>query len=399
MSKLFQQNLKYLVNVVFYILALVLCVFLVPKVIVFFMPFVLGWIISLIANPLVLFFEKKLKIKRKAGTVFVIVLVIAAVIGAGYGIVSILIRQFSGFIAEIPDLWAGVEADFSNLGLLCEKYLNMPAGWSNIINSLGNYIGSVLSDFSIRMEESSFVSVGGIVENVANIIIGIIMTFLSAYFFTADHEELALAYKKHIPESIDNKFELFQKSITLAVGGYFKAQIKIEIWIYFLLLIGLTILGVNYSFLFALLIAVLDFLPVFGTGTVLWPWAILKLLSGDWLRAVGFMVIWGLGQLVRQLIQPKIMGDSIGMEPLPTLLILFIGYKFAGVGGMIIAIPVGIILVNMYEAHWFDSFTISVRMLWNNLHEYRKISDAEVEKLKNNTKSDKKQISDKNINI
>ena len=147
--------------------------------------------------------------------------------------------------------------------------------------------------------------------------------------------------------SILKKYEVFYNSIKQAVGGYFKAQFRIELWIYILILIGLVILDVKYAILIALLIAILDFLPFFGSGAVFLPWAIISFLCGEYVRTIGFLIIWGVGQLVRQLIQPKIMGDSIGMEPLPTLFLLYIGYKAAGVIGMIIAVPIGIIVVNM----------------------------------------------------
>ena len=183
---------------------------------------------------------------------------------------------------------------------------------------------------------------------------------------------------KIIPKSIRHKYDIFYNSMKQAFGGYFKAQFFIEIRIYVLILIGLFILRIDYSFLIALAIAFLDFLPFFGSGAVFWPWAIIKLLGGDYVRAIGFLIIWGVGQIVRQLIQPKIMGDSIGMEPIPTLFLLFIGYKLAGVGGMIIAIPVGILLQNMNEAGIFDTPKMCVKLLIANLNDYRKLTKEDM---------------------
>lgn len=376
-----KQNARLLTNVLVYLVSFALCIWLVPKFIVFFMPFVIGWIISCIANPVVCFLEKKLKIKRKAGTVVVIVLVIGIVAGLGYEIIALLVRQIAGFIREIPALWASVEAVFSNLGDIGEKFFSdLPADWRESLDAVGNFIGEALVSFSDKVQASSAESVGSVgnmVGNIANVIISVIMALLSSYFFIAEREEISQYLQKKAPETLKNKVELFQRSFTTAVGGYFKAQFKIEIWIYLLILIGLTLMQVNYAFLFALLIAALDFLPVFGTGTVLWPWAVLRLLSGDYIHAIGFVVMWGVGQLVRQFIQPKIMGDSIGVAPLPTLFLLFIGYRLAGVLGMIISIPVGIILINMYDAGWFESLIVSVKLLLKNLNDYRKITSED----------------------
>ena len=97
-----------------------------------------------------------------------------------------------------------------------------------------------------------------------------------------------------------------------SVGGYFKAQLKIEVWMYLLLVVGLSVLRVDYVLLIALGIAFLDLLPFFGTGTVMVPWALIKIFSGDYKMAIGLLIIWGGGQLARQIIQPKIGGRAWG---------------------------------------------------------------------------------------
>lgn len=166
------------------------------------------------------------------------------------------------------------------------------------------------------------------------------------------------------------------------MGGYFKAQCKIEIWIYLILMIGLWILKVDYALLIALLIAVLDFLPIFGTGAVLWPWAVIELLAGDYRMALSLMIIWGVAQLLRQIIQPKIVGDSIGMPPIPTLFLLFIGYKVGSVVGIILAVPIGIVVVNMYEAGLFETTMDSIRILIRGFNRFRKLNKEDLEELK-----------------
>ena len=117
----------------------------------------------------------------------------------------------------------------------------------------------------------------------------------------------------------------------------------------------------------------LDFLPVFGTGTVMIPWAIVELLSNNYRMMFGLLAIWLIGQLVRQVIQPKIVGDSIGMDAIPTLFLLYIGYRAAGVLGMILAVPIGIILVNLYEEGVFETTRQSLRILVAGFNQFRKI--------------------------
>ena len=207
---------------------------------------------------------------------------------------------------------------------------------------------------------------------------------LSSYFFVAQREEVIAAFRRYVPENFRKKWDVMYHSLTGAIGGYFKAQLKIEIWVYLLMLVGFLILRVRYGALISIGIAILDFLPVFGTGTVLWPWAVIKVLGGDFKMAIGLLIIWGVGQLLRQLIQPKIVGDSIGVPPLPTLFLIFIGYKVGSVAGMILAVPAGIIVANMYQAGFFDTTIDSVRILVHGFNRFRRL-----------TPEDKAEISEK----
>ena len=113
-------------------------------------------------------------------------------------------------------------------------------------------------------------------------------------------------------------------------------------------------------------------LPFFGTGTVLGPWAVIKILSSDYQFAVGLIILYAVTQIVRQVIQPKIVGDTIGMNPLATLFFMYIGYKISSIIGMIIAVPVGMILINLYQSGVFDNQIRCIQELVNDINEFRK---------------------------
>lgn len=134
----------------------------------------------------------------------------------------------------------------------------------------------------------------------------------------------------------------------------------------------------NYFGLIALGIAFLDFLPFLGTGTVLIPWAIIRILTAQYRTAIGLLIIWGVGQLARQLIQPKIVGDSIGVPPLPTLFLLYIGYKLGGVLGMILAVPLGLLVYSLYEEGAFDTTKNSILILTAGINRFRRLEEGDM---------------------
>ncbi len=374
MRRALKIYLKVTLNLFTALAAVLLCIFLLPRLIWFFMPFILGWLISLIAAPVVRFFEEKLKVKRKAMSAVVIIAVLAVVVLLVYLLIAKLVREGVNFINELPDIWNTILAEFNKVGAnLQVVYDRMPvdmqATIDHIILEMGNYMSSIMG----KIELPSFEAVGNVAKQIPDIFLAVIMCLLSAYFFVADKGYMAAAAEKFVPASMRYHFDLIRRSFRNAVGGYFKAQFKIECWIYILLVIGLMILGVDYAFLVAFGIAVLDFLPVFGTGTVMVPWAIVELLSENYRMMFGLIAIWLFGQLVRQVIQPKIVGDSIGMDAIPTLFLLYIGYRVAGVLGMILAVPIGIILVNLYEEGAFDTTRQSLRILTAGFNHFRKI--------------------------
>ena len=229
----------------------------------------------------------------------------------------------------------------------------------------------------------TFEVVSKFAKSLPALVISAIMCLLSAYFFVADRNEMYSFLHEHVPTSIKKPWNMIKNSVVKSVGGYIKAQFKIEIWIYLLLIIGFFVLRVNYVLVVALGIALLDIVPFLGTGTVMVPWAIIKLINGEYGMAIGLLVIWGISQLVRQVIQPKIMGDSMGMPAIPTLFLLFIGYKMGGVLGMIIAIPIGMVVLTLYQAGVFDTTKNSFLILIGGLNRFRKLTPQDLATIQN----------------
>lgn len=102
------------------------------------------------------------------------------------------------------------------------------------------------------------------------------------------------------------------------------------------------------------------------------PWALIKLLGGGYAFAAGLALIYVLTQVIRQLVQPKLVGDSMGLNPLMTLFLLYLGFKMKGIAGMILAVPLGLFFVNLYHYGAFDRMIDSARTLWLELEQFRK---------------------------
>ncbi len=372
--------MKILFNYLFAIIIALVIIFVLPWALEFFWPFVAAAVIAAIANPLVRFLEKKIKIKRKAGSVVVIVLTIALVAAACYGIIYVLVSQIVGFFTSAPDTWAKVNGSIRGLSLeIGKKYALLPKGTKDFFEDLGENIYESLSTIGSSIGERAAESAGNGVKNAPQALVGVIMCVLASYLFVAERDQIGRFARKILPKHIQERYVIVTGTMKSAVGGYFKAQFKIMGFVYVVLFIGFLILGIDYAALIALLTALLDFLPFFGTGAVMWPWALYAVIQKDYKFAIGMMVVWGLSQLVRQLIQPKFVGDSIGMPAIPTLILLYVGFRIKGAFGLIVAVPVGMIVYNLYRAGLFSNFIYSTKMLLEDFRKMRTFSKEELE--------------------
>lgn len=366
---------KAVINIFIAALWILFFIFVVPRVLIFFMPFVIGWVVAMIVSPVVKILEKRLKIVRKAGSAFVIILVLGVMGFIGYFVVAKLAEEGAGFLHSLPALYKSMEKDLQEISVNMENFferlpLSLQQGIQRMEDSLDRLLGSFIEQLGASTVTSA---AGSVAKNLPTIVMGVIMALLSSYLFVAEKNEINEKIKAFLPSSFLHKWNIVWTSLTQAVGGYFKAQLKIMVVVFLILAIGFGALKVNYSLLIAFLTALLDFLPFFGTGAVIAPWAVFKFMSRDYGTAFGLLVLWGISQFVRQLIQPKLVGDSVGMRPIPTLFLLYVGFRIRGVVGMIIAIPIGMITYNLYKAGLFDETKKSINLLVGGINRFRKL--------------------------
>ncbi len=351
---------------------LLVCMFL-PKALRFFMPFVVGWIIAMIANPVVRFLESRLKVVRKHGSVLVVIAVLALIIGAIYLLLSKLFSEASGLFHALPQLWEAFQAEVREIGSqLDSMFAFLPDQFGvklrEAADNLDTYIGVLLQNMATPTVEAA----GSVAKSLPSLLVNTVVIILSSYFFIAERETILNVWRQYMPESGKRHMSHMRQDALHLIGGYFMAQFRIMFVVAGVLTAGFLVLQVPYSFLLALLISLLDFLPVFGTGTVLIPWGLIKLLSGEYYMAGGLILLYILSQFIRQAIQPKIVGDSMGLPPLMTLVFLYIGFKVSGLGGMILAVPVGLVFLNLYKYGIYDSMIDNLKIFVHDIDEFRK---------------------------
>lgn len=364
---------RILLNIGIPLAGILLACWVIPRLLGYFMPFVIGWLIAMIANPLVRFLESRMKLVRKHGSVLIMVLALVLVIGLGYFLVSRLLYQAFGLVKDLPEMYAAVSAVLEDFFRRFDEFYrflppNVMQAWSDFTGNVGQMIGLLLQKAASPTVEAA----GNVAMRIPNAMVNVIVTILSAYFFLAERERILELWQRYLPEGGNRYCRKLREDLIQLVSGYFMAQFKIMFMVALILLAGFLVLGIRYAFLLAVLIAVLDFLPLFGTGTVLLPWAAVKLLSGEYMLAAGLAMLYVVSQVTRQMVQPKIVGDSMGLPPLLALFLLYLGFKARGISGMILAVPLGILAMRLYEYGMFDSLIENVKLLVREIGQFRR---------------------------
>ena len=328
------------------------------------MPFVIGWCISAIAAPVVNWLEKHFKIVKKLGSALIVVLVIGLIVLVFYLAVSRIVTEVGDLVKNIPEMYSQLESGFQTIGnSLSGLFERLPeetrTGLQSMMDNFNQYMGELIS----KIGEPTVTAAGNLAMRLPFYLVSVLVAVVSAYFFTVEREEVLNWAKKVMPQSIVKRMTLVMDNLRYAVGGYFRAQFKIMGIVFLILLAGFALLKIKYFALVAFLIAFLDFLPFFGTGTAMIPWALYKLLVGDYKTALLLVVIYAVTQISRQILQPKLVADSMGMNPLVTLFLLYVGYRVSSVLGLILSVPIGMVVINMCQAGAFDYIFDDVRIL------------------------------------
>ncbi|HHV98143.1 MAG TPA: sporulation integral membrane protein YtvI [Clostridiaceae bacterium] len=341
MKEIFIINPKKVIKLSFYVLAAVLGIFIIYKLSTYLAPFVIAFIISLLMEPIIRFLTRKLKLNRKIAALISLLLLLLII---GFVLALIILRLISEIESIVFNIPNYINDLITNLNLLFNKAVEI---YEWLPDDITKDIGAILSNLSASVINLSKSIAGGAITTAISIphaIIFIFATIMATYFFASDREKIYGFVKEQLPGSWIAKLSSIKSSAFSAMFGYLKAMLIIMCITFTEIFIGLTIIRVRYSALLALIISFIDILPILGTGTVLIPWGIYSILIGRTRLGVSLLILYVIVLIIRQIIEPKIVGGQIGIHPLITLIAIYVGLRTLGVFGMILG-PITFLLL------------------------------------------------------
>lgn len=341
-----EKKRAFIINIAYYAIISAITIFAVKYSLEWMMPFIIGYIVASMLKPFIKKMEKKIRINKKLLAALV-VLVFYATIGVLIGFVSVkLFVSIRDIFTKLPDIYkTSIEPSISSgfdfmLYWFSRLDQSVAQGFSDIINSFSKSLGNIIT--SISSGTVGFIT--NMLTSVPVFFVKLVFAIISSFYFAIDYDLVSKFLKRQFPEKSQNLL-LDIKKYTLQTLLKFSKAYGIIIGITFTeLSIGFLILGVEKAIAIAALIAILDIIPVLGVGGILFPWAITRLIKGDFVFAAGLIIIYVIVLVVRNVIEPKVVGSQVGLHPIVMLICMFTGVKIFGFLGLFI-MPIIIIII------------------------------------------------------
>lgn len=305
------------------------------------LPFLISWGVAFSIRPLAMKISSATHIPHKITSASLTVLIVL-------GGIAVIVSAAAYALGEAWNFLSGV-AESDVLYDILDKVMNPISG------ILGDREGAAELEAHIGEAVSSMLTsllsgiVGGLtafVTSVPKALVFVLVTVISSIYFSLDLDNINAFVKNKLPKKASAWLVNFKNRFLKTLIKYLRSYIVIMLMTFIIMLFGFLVLGVKYAVLFAFIVALLDALPLIGVGTVLVPWSVYQLVFGNTGLGIGLIVLFVSHAVLRQFIEPKIVGKNLGIHPVISLVLLYVGYYFFGFLGLFL-IPLLTVIVNI----------------------------------------------------
>ena len=335
---------QFIINVAYWAIIAAIAYLILRYLLNLLLPFVIALLVSWLLRPLSRFYRKKLPGKLAAALLFYLL------IGVGATLLLVdLLTGLAGYLGRLPDLYTqsiepGLRSLYEDIRIFAARFD------PDVVDVVNQVLPQVISSVSGAVTSFSVGAVGkltGIVTSLPSVLISALIAVIASFFTAVSFDSMKAFLKRNLPEKFTETAGYVVSSFRSILRQYGKSYLLVMLITFAELILGLLIIGVRRPVLLAALIAIFDIFPVVGAGTILVPWAVISLLQGKGLQALGLAILYVVILVVRQFLEPKVVGKQVGLPPLVTLACMFVGTSLFGVWGLF-GLPIGAaILVNL----------------------------------------------------
>ncbi|RKD23784.1 sporulation integral membrane protein YtvI [Ammoniphilus oxalaticus] len=327
-------------------------------------PFILALIIAFLINRPVNWLEARAKLPRWAATLIALSFVLSIVAGLFILLISQLVIETAHLIAVLPSQIQEA-TDYINryisTEIITNFYDNIHYYYSSLNEgyktSIENYVSEGLSRIAKTgtfLIQALLNGLQAFLTSLPNAATAIVISTLASFFISKDFYKIKDRAFRMMPPFIEGRITGVAQDLKKALFGFIKAQVTLVSITGFIVVVGLLILRVEYAFTVGVITGIVDLLPLLGTGFVFVPWIVYLFIQGNYNLVIGLSILYAVIVIQRQIMEPKIVADNIGLDPLITLMAIFVGLRLFGVLGLIIG-PISVVILNaLINAHIFQ---------------------------------------------
>lgn len=353
----YEKRKRFIVNLLYFGIIILLVTILIRYGFNLIAPFLAAFLISYFIRIPAKWIAKKTKIPYKLIAVLLVILLYSTA-GVLIALIGIkLVTASIELVSNLPALYS-TEIEPAMMGIFAEVeqfVYQLDAALVTVLNDLFTQFVQSLGNIVTNMSVKVVSALSGYASSLPGLFIKLLLMIISTFFITGDYELLTGFVVRQMPEKV--------RGFAVQVKEYVVGTLFVCIRSYAIIMsitfvelsIGLTIIGIPNAILIALVISIFDILPVLGTGGVMIPWAILSMLQGNYLRAIALLIVYLVITVIRNIIEPKIVGSQIGLHPVVTLVSMFVGVQLFGVVGLF-GLPIFLSLLR----HLNDNGTIKI---------------------------------------
>lgn len=327
------------------------------------LPFVIAWLIALFLRPVISYLHQKTKLPEKLLSLVLVVGLLSLVCCGFFAALNRVYREIVGLLGELNDSADRVmESIFDFVHSITERIpLIESFGIENdmLYSAVRDILKSTLAALSARLPEL----IVGLIRILPGLLFFTIILIMASYYIIADFPSINRNLAAQLPDALRKKAALLREKLTDTGFKYLRAYLLMLLFTFAQLLVGFVILDFDYAFTIALVIAVIDVLPVLGVGTVLIPWSGIFLLRGMYYEGFGLLIMFAVISVVRQVIEPRVIGISCGLSPLITLISMYAGFKAFGMIGILVMPMLAILIKDLNDSE--------VLTVWRKLEDER----------------------------
>lgn len=300
------------------------------------LPFLMAGLLALAAEPLVSFLNCKLRLPRAAASGIGVLISLLLTVLLVLSLCALLLRQLGNLSGMLPDLGQTAQSGMESLeGFLLSLAKKTPAAVSPILSQGVENLFSDGTQVLDQITAKALSLASGVLTRIPDSALGFGTWVLASFMISAKLPKLRQWLSQRIPDSWRQQYFPAVKRLRGNLSGWLLAQLKLTGITFLILTTGFFLLRIRHGPLWAALISLVDALPILGTGTVLVPWSLVCFLQGDHIQAVGLLGTYAAAALLRSILEPKLIGKQLGLDPLVTLTAMYAGYQLWGILGML----------------------------------------------------------------